>query len=94
MKTPPLVYLRRIGDSHRESPTVTRHVLCPAQRQPVLDELEGRLQAEQKGMKSVYDEISLISPVSPQNRGSQPNLGSKSEPIAWSARPYGNGAYR
>jgi len=74
-----LVYPRRLGDSYRE--IANRHLdkLSPARRQPVLDELEGRFQAEQKGMKPVYDEISfLISLCKLTKQGKfQPNLGIK-----------------
>ncbi len=75
----PLVYPRRLGDSHRE--IANRHLesLAPAQRQPVLDELEGRFQAEQKGMKPVYDEIRFLSSLCKlATQGKfQPNLGLK-----------------
>ena len=56
----PLIYPRRLGEDHRE--IANRHLgaLSPEQRQPILDELEGRLQAEQRGMKPVYDEISFL----------------------------------
>ena len=74
-----LVYPRRLGVSYRE--IANRHLdkLSPAQRQPVLDEMEGRFQAEQKGMKPVYDEISfLISLCKLTKQGNfQPNLGIK-----------------
>ena len=75
----PLVYPRRLGDSHRELADRYLASLAPEQRQPILDELEGRLQAEQKGMKPVYDEISfLISLCKLTKQGSfQPNLGIK-----------------
>ena len=75
----PLVYPRRLSDSHRELANSYLASLAPAQRQPVLDELEGRLQAEQKGMKPVYDEISfLISLCNLTKQGKfQPNLGIK-----------------
>ena len=74
-----LVYPRRLGERHRE--IANRHLskLSPTQRQSVLDELEGRFQAEQKGMKPVYDEISfLISLCKLTEQGTfQPNLGIK-----------------
>ena len=75
----PLVYPRRLGESHRELADRYLASLAPVQRQPILDELEGRLQAEQKGMKPVYDEISfLISLCKLTKQGSfQPNLGIK-----------------
>ena len=74
-----LVYPRRLGERHRE--IANRHLskLSPTQRQSVLDELEGRFQAEQKGMKPVYDEISfLISLCKLTEQGKfEPNLGIK-----------------
>ncbi|MCP5407861.1 MAG: helix-turn-helix domain-containing protein [Chromatiaceae bacterium] len=75
----PLVYPRRLGESHRELADRFLAPLAPVQRQPILDELEGRLQAEQKGMKPVYDEISfLISLCNLTKQGKfQPNLGIK-----------------
>ena len=75
----PLVYPRRLGESHRELADRYLASLAPVQRQPILDELDGRLQAEQKGMKPVYDEISfLISLCKLTKQGSfQPNLGIK-----------------
>ena len=74
-----LVYPRRLSDSYREIANRHLNKLFPAQRQPVLDELEGRLQAEQKGMKPVYDEISfIISLCKLTKQGKfQPNLGIK-----------------
>jgi hypothetical protein len=74
-----LVYPRRLGERHREIANCHLNKLSPAQRQPVLDELEGRFQAEQKGMKPVYDEISfLISLCKLTEQGKfQPNLGIK-----------------
>ncbi len=75
----PLIYPRRLGEDRRE--IANRHLgaLSPAQRQPILDELEGRLQAEQRGMKPVYDEISfLVSLCKLSKNGKfQPNLGVK-----------------
>jgi hypothetical protein len=75
----PLIYPRRLGEDHRE--IANRHLgaLSPVQRQPILDELEGRLQAEQRGMKPVYDEISfLVSLCKLSKNGKfQPNLGVK-----------------
>jgi hypothetical protein len=49
------------------------------QRQPVLDELEGRFRAEQHGAKPVYDELRYLHHLCVQvNRGGfQPNLGLK-----------------
>jgi len=75
----PLVYPARLTENHREM--ADRHLrdLTPEQRQPILDELEGRFQAEQKGMKPVYDEASFLHSlcVLMKNGKFQPNLGIK-----------------
>ncbi len=75
----PLVYPRRLGDDHREIANRRLVALSPDQRQSILDELEGRLQAEQKGMKPVYDEISFLISLCKlaKNNKFQPNLGIK-----------------
>ena len=61
------------------SPTAIFARLSPVQRQPILDELEGRFQAEQKGMKPVYDEISFLAKLCKLAQADQfqPNLGIK-----------------
>ncbi len=56
----PLVYPARLCDNHREMAARYLSALVPDQRQPILDELEGRFQAEEKGMKPVYDELSFL----------------------------------
>jgi hypothetical protein len=56
----PLVYPTRLGENHREIAARYLGGLTPEHRQPVLDELEGRFQAEKMGMKPVYDEISFL----------------------------------
>jgi hypothetical protein len=74
-----LVYPARLCDNHRKIAARYLSALAPEQRQPVLDELEGRFRAEEKGMKPVYDEISfLYSLCKLMRRGEfQPNLGIK-----------------
>ncbi len=57
---PPLAYPPRLCDNHREIAARYLSTLAPEQRQPILDELEGRFQAEEKGMKPVYDEVSFL----------------------------------
>ena len=47
-------------DNHRDIAARYLSELAPDQRQPILDELEGRFRAEGKGMKPVYDEISFL----------------------------------
>jgi len=75
----PLVYPARLSDNHRDIATRYLSKLQPDQRQPILDELEGRFRAEGKGMKPVYDEISFLYSLCKRvRRGEfQPNLGIK-----------------
>ena len=73
----PLVYPARLSDNHRDIAARYLRELSPEQRQPILDELEGRFQAEKKGMTPVYDEISFLhSLCKGMKQGTfQPNLG-------------------
>jgi hypothetical protein len=73
----PLVYPTRLSNNHREIAARHLRVLNPDQRQPILDELEGRFRAEEKGMKPVYDEISFLHSLCKLMRKGefQPNLG-------------------
>ena len=75
----PLVYPRRLCENHREMAAKYLSALAPEQRQPILDELEGRFQAEEKGMKPVYDEISFLHSLCKLMRQGKfrPNLGIK-----------------
>jgi len=75
----PLVYPGRLCDNQRDIANRYLRALSPAQRQPILDELEGRFQAEQKGMKPVYDEISFLIRLCELTKsgGFLPNLGVK-----------------
>ncbi len=75
----PLVYPTRLGENHREIAARYLGGLAPEQRQPVLDELEGRFQAEEKGMKPVYDEISFLHSLCKLTKQGKfrPNLGIK-----------------
>ena len=75
----PLVYPPRLCDKHREIADRHLSALAPEQRQPILDELEGRFRAESKGMKPVYDEIGFLQSLCTlANKGKfQPNLGIK-----------------
>ena len=72
-----LVYPTRLSDNHRELAAHYLAKLTAEQRQPVLDELEGRIQAEAKGMKPVYDEISFLNSLCKLTRQGKfrPNLG-------------------
>jgi hypothetical protein len=75
----PLVYPPRLSKNHHELASHYLDKLEPEQRQPVLDELEGRIQAEAKGMKPVYDEISFLHSLCKLTRKGKfrPNLGLK-----------------
>ena len=55
-----LVYPRRLSPNQREVADRYLRGLDAAHRQPVLDELEGRYRAEQKGMDPLYDELSFL----------------------------------
>ena len=75
----PLIYPARLSDNHRDVANRYLRPLAPEQRQPVLDELEGRVRAEQHGMKPVYDELSFLCSLCKRMRHGtfQPNLGLK-----------------
>ena len=75
----PLVYPKRLSENHRDIVAHYLSFLAPAQRQPVLDELEGRFRAEAKGMRPVYDELSFLHALCQLTRQGkfQPNLGIK-----------------
>jgi hypothetical protein len=76
---PPLIYPARLSENHRELAAHYLANLTPEQRQAVLDELEGRIQAEASGMKPVYDEISFLNSLCKLTRQGKfrPNLGIK-----------------
>jgi len=73
----PLIYPARLGDNHREIAVRYLRTLAPDQRQPVLDELEGRFQAEGKGMNPVYDAMSFLNSLCKKMKQGKfiPNLG-------------------
>jgi hypothetical protein len=75
----PLVYPARLSENHRDIAARYLSALSPEQRQPVLDELEGRFRAEAKGMNPVYDEIRFLHSLCKQMRQGKflPNLGVK-----------------
>jgi hypothetical protein len=75
----PLVYPVRLCDNHRDIADRYLSALAPEQRQPVLDELEGRFRAEAKGMNPVYDELSFLHALCKQMGEGKflPNLGVK-----------------
>ncbi len=55
-----LIYPRRLSDNQRELANRYLIVVPPEQRQAILDELEGRIRSEQRGMKPLYDELSFL----------------------------------
>jgi len=57
---PPLIYPRRLSDNQRELADRYLSAVPPDQRQAVLDELEGRIRSEQRGMTPLYDELSFL----------------------------------
>lgn len=73
----PLVYPRRLSPNQREVADRYLRRIAAADRQPVLDELEGRYRAEQKGMTPLYDEISFLHALCRAVRDGKfhPNLG-------------------
>jgi hypothetical protein len=75
----PLVYPKRLSENHLGIVAHYLGFLAPAQRQPILDELEGRFRAEAKGMRPVYDELSFLHALCELTRQGkfQPNLGLK-----------------
>ena len=75
----PLIYPRRLLDNQRAVADRYLRTLAPEQRQPILDELEGRFRSEQKGMRPVYDEIRFLHALcnAARNGKFQPNLGLK-----------------
>ncbi len=56
----PLVYPRRLSDNQRELADRYLSNIPPDQRQAILDELEGRIRSEQRGMQPLYDELSFL----------------------------------
>lgn len=56
-----LVYPARLSANQRELATRYLKTLSLAQRQLVLDELEGRIRSEQRGMSPLYDDLSFLN---------------------------------
>ena len=75
----PLVYPQRLGDNQRELAARYLATVAPEQRQPLLDELEGRFRSEEKGMRPLYDELSFLNRLCKAMRNGefQANLGLK-----------------
>jgi hypothetical protein len=56
----PLIYPQRLSDNQTALADRYLTMINPQERQIVLDELQGRLESEQKGMKPVYDELRFL----------------------------------
>lgn len=76
---PALIYPKRLSENQRELADRYLKSVPAAARQSILDELEGRLRSEQKGMKPVYDEMRFLHFLCrAANKGEfVPNLGIK-----------------
>ena len=76
---PPLTYPKRLSENQRELADRYLNSVPTAVRQSILDELEGRLRSEQKGMKPVYDEVRFLHFLcrAANKREFVPNLGIK-----------------
>ncbi|WP_208022036.1 STY4528 family pathogenicity island replication protein [Pseudomaricurvus hydrocarbonicus] len=55
-----LIYPPRLSENQKHLADRYLAMLAPEDRQPVLDELQGRLESEHKGMKPVYDELRFL----------------------------------
>jgi hypothetical protein len=73
----PLIYPKRLMDNQRGVADRYLRALAPEQRQPILDELEGRFRSEAKGMRPVYDPIRFLHALceAARNGRFQSNLG-------------------
>lgn len=76
---PGLIYPKRLTANQRELAARYLAAIPAPQRQAVLDELEGRLRAEQYGAKPVYDELRYLHHLCTKVNGGgfQANLGLK-----------------
>jgi len=77
--SPSLIYPKRLSDNQRELADRYLNTVPADERQSILDELEGRLRSEQKGMSPVYDEMRFLHFLCrAANKGEfVPNLGIK-----------------
>jgi len=57
---PLLIYPKRLSDNQCELADRYLSIVPAEQRQSVLDELEGRIRSEQRGMTPLYDELSFL----------------------------------
>lgn len=75
----PLIYPPRLSENQKHLADRYLRMIGPDNRQRVLDELQGRLESEQKGMKPVYDELRFLHALckAAQQGEFVPNLGIK-----------------
>jgi len=57
----PLVYPKRLDQNQWALTNRYLDNVLPEQRQPILDELDGRLRSVEKGMRPLYDEMSYLN---------------------------------
>ena len=74
-----LIYPRRLSDNQKVLADRYLSMIDPQEQQFVLDELQGRLESEQKGMKPVYDELRFLHSLCKAVQQGEfiPNLGIK-----------------
>jgi len=74
-----LIYPRRLSDNQKVLADRYLAMIDPQEQQFVLDELQGRLESEQKGMNPVYDELRFLHSLckAVQQGEFVPNLGIK-----------------
>ena len=74
-----LIYPRRLSDNQKALADRYLAMIDPQEQQFVLDELQGRLESEQKGMKPVYDELRFLHSLCKAVQQGEfiPNLGIK-----------------
>jgi len=75
----PLIYPKRLSENQLALADRYLNTVPADKRQSILDELEGRLRSEQKGMKPVYDEMRFLHYLcrAVKKGGFVPNLGIK-----------------
>lgn len=75
----PLIYPKRLDNNQRELSNRYIATVLPEQRQPILDELEGRFRSEEKGMPPLYDEMRFLNSLcrAMRNGGFKLNLGAR-----------------
>ncbi len=74
---PPLIYPKRLSDNQHALADRYLSTVPTGQHQAILDELEGRIRSEQRGMTPLYDELSFLHALCKalKNGEFQPNLG-------------------